>query len=41
MSEQINKNRLNELLGIQDGQTFDDYMNEAASPVDETQSVID
>lgn len=41
MSEQINKDRLNELLGIQEGQTFDDYMNEATAPVDDAQSVID
>lgn len=41
MAEQINKNRLNELLGIQEGQSFDDYMNEATAPVDEAQSVID
>lgn len=41
MAEQINKDRLNELLGIQEGQTFEDYMNEAAPPMDDTQSVID
>ena len=41
MAEQINKDRLNELLGIQEGQTFEDYMNEVTSPVDDTQSVID
>lgn len=41
MAEQINKDRLNELLGIQEGQTFEDYMNEAAPPMDETQAVID
>ena len=41
MAEQINKDRLNELLGIQEGQSFDDYMNEATAPVDETQAVID
>ena len=41
MAEQINKNRLNELLGIQEGQTFEDYMNDAAPPMDDTQSVID
>ena len=41
MAEQINKDRLNELLGIQEGQTFDDYMNAAAPPMDDTQSVID
>lgn len=31
MSEQINKDRLNELLGIQEGQSFDDYINEGTS----------
>ena len=41
MAEQINKDRLNELLGIQEGQTFDDYMNEASAPVSDTQSIID
>ena len=41
MAEQINKDRLNELLGIQEGQTFEDYMNDAAPPMDDTQSVID
>lgn len=41
MSEQINKDRLNELLGIQEGQSFEDYMNSAAPPMDDTQSVID
>ena len=41
MAEQINKDRLNELLGIQEGQSFDDYMNEVTSPVDDAQSVID
>lgn len=41
MAEQINKDRLNELLGIQEGQTFEDYMNETAPPMDDTQSVID
>ena len=40
MSEQINKDRLNELLGIQEGQSFDDYINEGTS-MDQTQSVID
>lgn len=40
MSEQINKDRLNQLLGIQDGQSFEDYMNDGTS-TDETQSVID
>ena len=41
MAEQINKDRLNELLGIKDGQSFDDYMNEGMSDMSETQSVID
>ena len=41
MAEQINKDRLNELLGIQEGQSFDDYMNEAVPQMDDTQSVID
>ena len=41
MAEQINKDRLNELLGIKDGQSFDDYMSEAAAPVEDAQSVID
>lgn len=41
MAEQINKDRLNELLGIQEGQSFEDYMNEATAPVHDTQSVID
>ena len=41
MAEQINKDRLNELLGIQEGQSFDDYMSEVTSPVDDAQSVID
>ncbi len=41
MAEQINKNRLNELLGIQEGQTFEDYMDEATKPMDDAQSVID
>ena len=40
MSEQINKDRLNQLLGIQDGQSFEDYLNDGIS-TDETQSVID
>ena len=40
MSEQINKDRLNELLGIQEGQSFDDYINEGTS-MDQTKSVID
>ena len=40
MSEQINKDRLNELLGIQEGQSFDDYINDGTS-MDQTQSVID
>ena len=39
MSEQINKDRLNELLGIQEGQSFDDYINEGTS-MDQKQSVI-
>lgn len=41
MAEQINKDRLNELLGIKDGQSFDDYMNEGMSDMSDTQSVID
>lgn len=41
MAEQINKDRLNELLGIKDGQSFDDYMSEATAPVEDAQSVID
>ena len=41
MSEQINKDRLNELLGIQEGQSFEDYMNEVTPSMDDTQSVID
>ena len=41
MAEQINKDKLNELLGIHEGQSFDDYMNEAIAPVDDTQNVID
>ena len=40
MAEQINKDRLNQLLGIQEGQSFEDYMNDGTS-TDETQSVID
>ena len=40
MAEQINKDRLNQLLGIQEGQSFEDYMNDGSS-TDETQSVID
>lgn len=40
MAEQINKSRLDQLLGIQDGQSFEDYMNEVYSTED-TQSVID
>lgn len=40
-SEQINKDKLNELLGIQEGQSFEDYLNEAAPPMNDTQSVID
>ena len=46
-AEQINKDKLNELLGIQDGQTFDDYMNEAIGEtpsshkqVDETEKLL-
>ena len=41
MAEQINKSRLDELLGIQDGQTFTDYLNEATSPVQDSESIID
>lgn len=40
MAEQINKDRLNELLGIQEGQSFDDYLNDGTS-MDDPQSVID
>lgn len=40
MAEQINKGRLDELLGIQDGQTFEDYLNEATAPVESADSVI-
>ena len=40
MAEQINKGRLDQLLGIQEGQSFEDYMNDGTSS-DETQSVID
>ena len=40
MAEQINKDRLNQLLGIQEGQSFEDYMNDGTS-TDDTQSVID
>lgn len=40
MAEQINKDRLNELLGIQEGQSFDDYLNEGTS-MDDPQFVID
>ena len=40
MAEQINKGRLDELLGIQDGQTFEDYLNEATAPVENADSVI-
>lgn len=32
-SEQINKERLNELLGIKEGQSFDDYMNDAVPDI--------
>lgn len=41
MAEQINKDRLNELLGIQEGQSFEDYMNDGLSGTSDTQSVID
>lgn len=41
MAEQINKDRLNELLGIHEGQTFEDYMDEATEPMNDAQSVID
>ena len=41
MAEQINKDRLNELLGIKEGQSFDDYMNDGMSDISDTQSVID
>lgn len=43
MAEQINKTRLNELLGIKEGQTFDDYLNEGSGSEDvsDTQSIID
>ena len=41
MAEQINKDRLNELLGIKEGQSFDDYMNDGMSDMSDTQSVID
>ena len=40
MAEQINKDRLNQLLGTQEGQSFEDYMNDGTN-ADETQSVID
>lgn len=40
MAEQINKDKLNQLLGIQEGQSFQDYMNDGAS-IDEAQSVIE
>ena len=40
MAEQINKDRLNQLLGIQEGQSFEDYMNDGTN-ADETQSVIE
>lgn len=39
-AEQINKEKLNELLGIHEGQSFEDYMNDGTSTSD-TQSVID
>lgn len=38
MAEQLNRDRLNELLGIQEGQTFDDYMDEVGSDVSAVQS---
>ena len=44
MAEQINKSKLDELLGIHDGQSFDDYMNESIVETpqqDEAQQVID
>ena len=44
MAEQINKSKLDELLGIHDGQSFDDYMSESigeAPQHDEAQQVID
>ena len=44
MAEQINKSKLDELLGIHDGQSFDDYMNESIGETtqqDEAQQVID
>lgn len=41
MAEQINKDRLNELLGIKEGQTFDDYMNDGTDDMSDAQSVID
>lgn len=40
-SEQINKDRLNELLGIQEGQSFEDYMNEGVGQTSATDEVID
>ena len=42
MAEQINTDKLNELLGIKEGQTFDDYINEGTEidPSD-SQDVID
>lgn len=33
MAEQINKDRLDELLGIHEGQSFEDYMSDATAPV--------
>jgi len=41
MAEQINKSKLDALLGIQEGQSFEDYMGDVASPTDDTQSIID
>ena len=44
MAEQINKSKLDELLGIHDGQSFDDYMNESIGETpeqDDAQQVID
>ena len=41
MAEQINKSRLDELLGIRDGQSFEDYMGSVTSPVEDADSVID
>ena len=44
MAEQINKSKLDELLGIHDGQSFDDYMSESIGETpeqDDAQQVID